>query len=151
MWQAEQPSGQEKAPGRRGLKSHSASTTTTHPTSSTWSIIAATCWTMSLHKAIWPNLSTVWSVLGIIVSQHSNCCFKPVLSENFNAKKHEIESVNSRNTWITLGKRFMRGMKGRLLFEEWCRMHCMGGGIHLRQFNLPLGGRPQWWLHPSAG
>ena len=36
----------------------------------------------------------------------------------------------------------MRGMKGRHLFEEGWWMHCMGGGNHLRQFNLPLGGRP---------
>ena len=70
MWQVEQPSGQEKVPGRRGLTSHSASTTTTHPASSTWSIIAAICRTISLHKARWRNLSTVWSVLGIIVNQH---------------------------------------------------------------------------------
>ena len=43
---------------------------------------------------------------------------------------------------MTLGNGFMRVEKGGLFFEEGWKVHCMGGGIHLRQFNLPLGGRP---------
>ena len=56
--------------------------------------------------------------------------------------EERVYECASQNTWMTLGNGFMRVGKDGLFFEEGWKVHCMGGGIHLRQFNLPLGGRP---------